>query len=69
MTDYDKNNLMFLMQLTSKGLKDWFYQASEDDRLYAEELLAQGQIIAIDARVAQMQQFKEAKKVLAQFAL
>jgi hypothetical protein len=69
MTDYDKNNLMFLMQLTPKGLKDWFFQADEDDRLYAEELLAQGQIIAIDARVAQMQQFKEAKKVLAQFTL
>ena len=69
MTDSDKNNLVFLLNLSPNGLKDWFYQASEDDIAYAEELMAQGQIIAIDARVAQMQQFKEAEKVLARFAL
>ena len=69
MNDHDKNNLLFLMNLTPKGLREWFYQASEDDIAYAEELMAQGQIIAIDARVAQMQQFKEAEKVLARFAL
>ena len=67
MTESDKNNLLFLMSLTPKGLKDWFYQASEDDILYAEELMAQAQIIAIDARVAQMQQFKEAEKVIDKF--
>ena len=57
------------MNLTPKGLKEWFFQASEDDRLYAEELLAQGQIIAIDARVAQLPQFKEANKVLDKFRI
>lgn len=67
MNDNDKNNLLFLMNLTPKGLKEWYTQADEDDRLYAEELLAQAQIIAIDARVAQMQQFQEAQKVLDKF--
>ena len=67
MNDHDKGNLMFLMNLTPYGLSEWFYQASEDDIQYAEELMAQAQIIAIDARVAQMQQFKEANKVLDKF--
>jgi len=67
MNDNDKNNLLFLMTLTPIGLKAWFVQADEDDRLYAEELLAQAQIIAVDARVAQMQQFKEAEQVLSRF--
>jgi len=69
MNDNDKNNLLFLMTLDPKSLKAWYIQSDEDDRLYAEELMAQAHLIAIDARVAQMQQFKEAKKVLAQFAL
>lgn len=69
MNAHDTNNLLFLMNLTPKGLKEWFFQASEDDRLYAEELLAQGQIIAIDARVAQLPQFKEANKVLDKFRI
>lgn len=67
MNQRDADNLMFLMNLTSKGLKEWYTQADEDDRLYAEELLAQAQIIAIDTRVAQMQQFQEAQKVLDKF--
>jgi hypothetical protein len=67
MNDHDKGNLLFLMNLTPHGLREWFYQASEDDIQYAEELMAQAQIIAIDSRVAQMQQFKEANKVLDKF--
>jgi hypothetical protein len=69
MNAHDTNNLLFLMSLDKRTLKDWFCQATEDDRLYAEELLAQAQIIAVDAAVAKMQQFKEAKKVLDKFAI
>ena len=69
MTDSDKNNLVFLLNLSPHGLKDWFYQASEDDINYAEELIAQAQILAIDARVAQLPQFKEAQQVLKPFLL
>ena len=69
MTDSDKNNLVFLMNLSPNGLKDWFYQASEDDIDYAEELMAQAHIMAIDARVAQLPQFKEAQQVLKPYML
>lgn len=69
MTDSDKNNLVFLMNLSPNGLKDWFYQASEDDIAYAEELMAQAHIMAIDARVAQLPQFKEAQQVLKPYML
>jgi hypothetical protein len=69
MNDNDKNNLLFLMTLDSKSLNDWYIQADEDDRLYAEQLMAQAHLIAIDAAVAKLPRFKEAKKVLAQFAI
>jgi hypothetical protein len=69
MTDNDKNNLLFLMTLDSKSLNDWYIQADEDDRLYAEQLMAEAHLIAIDAAVAKLPRFKEAKKVLAQFAI
>ena len=69
MTDSDKNNLVFLMSLSPAGLRDWFTQASTDDITYAEELIAQAQILAIDARVAQLPQFKEAQEVLKPYML
>jgi hypothetical protein len=69
MNDNDKNNLLFLMTLDSKSLNDWYIQADEDDRLYAEQLMAQAHLIAIDAAVAKLPRFNEAKKVLAQFAI
>jgi hypothetical protein len=69
MNAHDTNNLMFLMSLSPKALKQWYTEVTEDDRLYAEELIAEAHLVAIDARVVQMPQFKEAKKVLAQFTL
>ena len=69
MNAHDTSNLMFLMNLSKSQLKQWYMDVSEDDRLYAEELLAQAHIMAIDARVAQMQQFKEAKEVLDKFTV
>jgi hypothetical protein len=69
MNDNDKNNLLFILSLDSKSLNDWYIQADEDDRLYADELLEQAHLIVIDAAVAKLPRFKEAKKVLAQFAI
>lgn len=69
MTDSDKNNLVFLMSLSPAGLRNWFDQASKDDIAYAEELVAQAHLLAIDARVAQLPQFKEAQEVLKPYML
>ena len=69
MTASDKNNLVFLMSLSTEGLRNWFTQASDDDINYAEELIAQAHIMAIDARVAQLPQFKEAQEVLKPYML
>ena len=35
----DRSNLEFLTQLTPQALEQWFSQASEDDVVYATELL------------------------------
>jgi hypothetical protein len=65
----DKDNLIFLMSLSTEGLRAWFTQASDDDIAYAEELIAQAQIMAIDARVAKMPQYTEAEEVLRPYTL
>ena len=67
MNAHDTANLLFLMNLSPQGLKEWFYNASKDDQAYAEELIAQAHILAVDARVAQMPQFPEAQQVLERF--
>lgn len=69
MNDHDKNNLMFLLNLEPKQLKQWYMEISEDDRLYAEELLEQAHLITVDLAVAKLPQFKEANKVLDKFRL
>jgi deoxyribodipyrimidine photolyase-like uncharacterized protein len=69
MNDNDKNNLVFLMNLSPQAFRDWFAQASIDDIDYAEELITQAQILAVDARVAQLPQYKEAEEVLKPYML
>ena len=69
MSQRDKDNLVFLLSLSHDGLHQWFHQASQDDIDYAEELIAQAQLLAIDARVAEMPQFKEAQEVLKPYML
>lgn len=39
MTEYDIENLEFLLQLDDRTLKAWFGQASKDDIVYAQQLL------------------------------
>ena len=36
----DRKNLAFLMAQTPESLREWYGQADEEDRAYAEELLA-----------------------------
>lgn len=76
MNQHDQDNLLFLMSLDTLGLERWFVQASENDRSYAEQLLAQAQVIvaesiidklaqeAIDFHLDCMESFPEAQKVL-----
>ena len=69
MSQHDKDNLVFLMSLSPAGLRNWFTQASEDDINYAEELIAEAHLVAIDATMAKMPQFKVAQQVLKPFML
>lgn len=39
MTEHDRDNLDFLLKCSDEGFKEWFEQASDDDKLYASELL------------------------------
>lgn len=69
MNAHDTANLLFLMNLSPEGLKEWFYQASEDDQKYADELIEKAKLMVVDEAVAQMPQFKEAQEVLKPFLL
>ena len=72
MNDWDKNNLMFIMKLSNKELTDWFLESSEDDRIYAEELLAEAHL-EIDIKLLELydnaEDITEAKSLLNQFTL
>jgi len=39
MNDWDKDNLYFLLTISSEVFEDWLSQADEDDIAYAIELL------------------------------
>ena len=41
MTQYDKDNLAFLMTASTEVLADWYSKVSSDDTVYASELLKQ----------------------------
>jgi hypothetical protein len=69
MNDHDKSNLIFLLNLSPQGFKEWFSQASEDDHTYAQELVEQARLMVVDAAVAKMPQYKEAEEVLKPFLL
>jgi hypothetical protein len=69
MNAHDTNNLMFLLNMPTKQLKAWYMEISEDDRLYAEELLEQAHLVTIDAAVAKLPQYAEANKVLDKFRI
>ncbi|CAB4129845.1 hypothetical protein UFOVP116_142 [uncultured Caudovirales phage] len=40
MTEHDRSNLSFLINSTPETIADWYATATNDDLLYAKELLA-----------------------------
>lgn len=72
MNNWDKNNLMFIMKLNREELIEWFMESSEDDRLYAEELLARAHL-ELDIKDLEFSDMVEdlslSKSVLKQFTL
>jgi len=40
MSDYDRENLAFLLNADPDTLRDWYYSVGPDDHKYASELLA-----------------------------
>ena len=72
MNAWDKSNLIFIMKLNREELIEWFMESSEDDRLYAEELLARAHL-ELDIKDLEfsddVEDLKEAKSVLKQFTL
>jgi hypothetical protein len=79
MSPHDQENLLFLLGMDAHGLNQWFEQASENDRCYAESLLARAQTILVEAaldklyeqciedELKSMEEFPEAQKVLDKF--
>lgn len=41
MTDYDRDNLYFLLNADEETLKDWYNTVDEDDIEYASELMTE----------------------------
>ena len=39
MNDYDRKNLLFLLEASEETIKDWYLKVDEDDRKYASSLL------------------------------
>jgi hypothetical protein len=41
MNEHDRDNVNFLLSLTDKQMDQWYKQASDDDVLYAAEIMAE----------------------------
>lgn len=72
MNTYDKNNLNYLLSLDSVGLERFCRNASEDDRVYALELLiayrAELEVEKLE-KMDNVESLSEAKKILDKFTL
>ena len=72
MNDHDRNNLNFLLNIDGETFEDWYAQTDEDDRVYAQELLAlaaeelrdQAQDLRIEAELSMMSTFEQAEAVI-----
>lgn len=70
--DWDRDNLNFLINATPDVIAEWDAQADEDDREYAQELLdAYAQELAleakdllVEAKMALMFEYPDAKRVI-----
>jgi hypothetical protein len=72
MNDHDRNNLNFLLNIDGETFEDWYAQTDEDDRVYAQELLAlaaeelrdQAVALRIEAELSVMDSFEQAEAVI-----
>jgi hypothetical protein len=72
MNEHDRNNLNFLLNIDGETFEDWYAQTDEDDRLYAQELLAlaaeelrdQARDLRIEAELSVMESFEQAQAVI-----
>lgn len=73
---WDRENLEFLLKTNDAELSDWYAQATADDLLYAQELLAahgrelhlQTQELLVEAQL-ELGCFQQANDILAKFTL
>lgn len=64
----DFQNLSFLLTASTKTIEDWFEQTSEDDHVYALELLREARIeLQLNAQEQSKEGFAEAKQILSKF--
>ena len=72
MNDHDRNNLNFLLTIDQETFTEWYDQTDEDDREYAQELLAlaaeelreQAIALRIEAELSVMESFEQAQAVI-----
>jgi len=72
MNEHDRNNLNFLLNIDGPTFEDWYAQIDEDDRVYAQELLAlaaeelrdQAVALRIEAELSVMSTFEQAEAVI-----
>ena len=72
MTEYDKNNLDFLLSLDPKSFELWFSQASTDDLIYSMEIIQQYKeeiepyfhVLENDKKVNQLDNYDMSKDVI-----
>jgi hypothetical protein len=72
MNDWDKNNLDFIMSLSSKEFDAWYECLDDDDIKYAMELLAQARAEVADHLTSLKEEvvdLSQAKKVLCKYTL
>jgi hypothetical protein len=70
--DWDRDNLNFLLRINEVDYKDWHAQASEDDLVYAQELLdayarelhMKSEELLIESELAEMNQYTEAMNII-----
>jgi len=72
MNEHDRNNLNFLLNIDGPTFEDWYAQTDEDDRVYAQELLALAAEelrdlaadLRIEAELSVMNSFEQAQAVI-----
>lgn len=72
MNDHDRQNLNFLLYSSPEVIADWWDKVSEDDHVYAQELLAmaalelkeQAHALRIEAELAILDRYELAEQVI-----